>query len=60
MSTTLAQPSLGFREEDDHFGGRHRRSLQRSQVLVRAIEALDTIEATAPMERAITWLGMKG
>jgi len=35
------------------------RTLQQGKALVRAIEALETIEPTGPIESAITWLLLK-
>jgi hypothetical protein len=35
---------------------RTNRILQQGKALVRAIEALETIEATGPIEKAIVWL----
>lgn len=35
------------------------RTLEQGKALVRAIEALDTIEPTGPIRRMITWLLLK-
>lgn len=39
---------------------RTERILEQGKALVRAIEALETIEPTGPFERAITWLQLQG
>jgi hypothetical protein len=37
-------------------GGRTERILEQGKALVRAIEALDTIEPTGPIEEVLVWI----